>query len=73
MINRKTNAKHHTKNYFSQPKDPLDWLVRHCSPNTVVNHPDLTYLYGDKSDITGQRSGRTIMDWCRLRQQSYHR
>lgn len=73
MTQRKTNAKHHTQNYFSKPKDPLDWLVRHCSPDTIVNHPNLTYLYGDQSDITGECSGRTIMDWCRLRQQSYHR
>ena len=68
-----THAQSHTTTQFPERQDPLDWLVRHCSPSLVVSCPNLARRYGDKSDITGKRAGRTVMDWCRLRQQVFDR
>ncbi len=61
------HAQCNTTTQFPERQDPLDWLVRHCSPSLIVSCPDLARRYGDQSDITGERAGRTVMDWCRLR------
>lgn len=68
-----THAQYTTTTQFPERQDPLDWLVRHCSPSLVVSCPDLTRRYGDQSDPAGERAGRTVMDWCRLRQQVFDR
>lgn len=62
-----THAQYTTTTQFPERQDPLDWLVRHCSPSLVVSCPDLTRRYGDQSDPASERAGRTVMDWCRLR------
>lgn len=62
-----THAQFNTTTQVPEQQDPLDWLVRHCSPSLVVSCPDLTRRYGDQSDPAGERAGRTVMDWCRLR------
>ena len=61
------HAQCNTTTQFPEQQDPLDWLVRHCSPSLVVSCSDLTRRYGDQSDPAGERAGRTVMDWCRLR------
>ena len=68
-----THAQCNTTTQVPEQQDPLDWLVRHCSPSLVVSCPDLARRYGDQSDTSGKRSGRTVMDWCRLRQQVFDR
>ena len=68
-----THAQRNTTTQVPEQQDPLDWLVRHCSPDLVVSCPNLARRYGDKSDIAGKRAGRTVMDWCRLRQQVFDR
>lgn len=67
FISGETHAQCNTTTQFPERQDPLDWLVRHCSPSLVVSCPDLTRRYGDQSNLTGERAGRTVMDWCRLR------
>ena len=67
------DAQSNTTTHIHKRQDPLDWLVRHCSPSLVVSCPDLTRRYGDQSDPAGERAGRTVMDWCRLRQQVFDR
>lgn len=68
-----THAQCNTTTQVPEQQDPLDWLVRHCSPSLVVSCPNLARRYGDQSDIAGKRAGRTVMDWCRLRQQVFDR
>ena len=73
FISGGTHAQFNTTTQVPEQQDPLDWLVRHCSPSLVVSCPDLTRRYGDQSDPAGERAGRTVMDWCRLRQQVFDR
>ena len=62
-----THAQFNTTTQFPKQQDPLDWLVCHCSHDLVVSCPELTRRYGDQSNPAGERAGRTVMDWCRLR------
>ena len=68
-----TYAKQTTKYRVYQQKDPLDWMVRHCSPNLIVCDSRLDSLYGGQPYTHNERSQRTVMDWCSLREQSDNR
>ena len=67
------DAQSNTTTHIHKRQDPLDWLVCHCSPDLIVSDPYLTHRYGDQSDASGERTGRTVMDWCRLRLEISHR
>lgn len=67
------DAQSNTTTHVHKRQDPLDWLVCHCSPDLIVSDPYLTHRYGDQSDASGERTGRTVMDWCRLRLEISHR
>ncbi len=54
-------------------KSELDWMVRHCSLNTIINHPLFDALNEYQSNISYQRHSNTLMDWCRIFEQVYHR
>ena len=54
-------------------KSELDWMVRHCSLNTIINHPLFNALNEYQSNISYQRHSNTLMDWCRIFEQVYHR
>jgi hypothetical protein len=45
-------------NKFRQQQDEMDWVVRHCSPNTVIHHPVDDDRHGHQSDPFG------FSDWC---------
>ena len=45
-------------NQFRQQQDEMDWVVRHCSPNTVIHHPIDDDRHGHQSDPFG------FSDWC---------
>ncbi len=68
-----THAQSNTTTQFPERQDPLDWLVCHCSHDLIVSDPYLTHRYGDQSDTSGKRTGRTVMDWCSLRLEISHR
>ena len=55
---KKSNDKLHQKNQFHQQKDPMAWVVRHCSPNIVVHTVVDDDRHGHQSDTT------CFSDWC---------
>ena len=55
---KKNNDKLYQKNQFHQQKDPMAWVVRHCSPNIIIHHPVDADRHGAQPDPFG------FSDWC---------
>ena len=55
---RTKHAKLSTQSKTNQPQGQLDWVVRHCSPNTIV------YDYVDDDSDGHQPDPLGFSDWC---------
>lgn len=57
-MRRSKHAKLSTQSKTNQSQSQLDWVVRHCSPNTIV------YDYVDDDSSGNQPDPLSFSDWC---------
>lgn len=57
-LRRIKNAKLSAENSTNQSQSGMDWVVRHCSPDTIILNPTSFDNGGHKPNTLG------IGDWC---------
>lgn len=62
-----THAKQNQKYQLHQYKDPMAWVVRHCSPSIVVCDTPDAHRHGDQSDPSGFGNWCAPVDWSCVR------
>ena len=67
-----TDAELHPQVQRYKQQNPLDWVVRHCSPDTVFDDSRFADSRWNQSNSASQCAGRTVVDWCRIRLEDNH-
>ena len=60
------DAKLHPQVAEYKRQNPMDWVVRHCSPDIIVLNPSDVNRCGNQSDSTCFGNWCAPVDWCSL-------
>lgn len=61
------NVKQNQTDTLCQSEIGMDWVLRHCSPNTIVSNSSISDWHRDQSDLASISSWCAPVDWSSVR------
>ncbi len=66
------NVKQNQTDTLHQSQVGMDWVFRHCSPNTIIGHSSISDWHRDQPNLASISAWCAPVDWSSVRLKNDH-